>query len=78
MNDEANSSAHAEEKDIVPAERPLRVLVVDDDKDVATAIARALESLGHAAVNCGHAQEALDGLPGRASTCCWSITACPT
>ncbi len=41
-------------------ERTFRVLVVDDDNDVAISIVRALESLGYAAANCGHAQEAFD------------------
>ncbi len=60
MNDEGNSTGSAEGKAVVPAERPLRVLVVDDDKDVATAIVRALECLGHTASTSGHAQEAFD------------------
>ena len=36
--------------------------MVDDDKDVATSIVRALEVLGYAATTCGHAQEAFDVL----------------
>jgi CheY-like chemotaxis protein len=59
MNDEGNVIGSGEGK-AAAAARPLRVLVVDDDKDVAQSIARALESLGHTAANCGHAQEALD------------------
>ena len=36
--------------------------MVDDDKDVAISIVRALEALGHAATTCGHAQEAFEML----------------
>ncbi len=42
------------------AERPFRVLVVDDDKEAAHSIVTALEHLGHAAFSCAHAQEALE------------------
>lgn len=42
------------------AVRPFHILVVDDDKDVATSIVRALEVLGYAATTCGHAQEAFE------------------
>ncbi len=41
------------------AARMKRILVVDDDKEASTAIAQCLEHLGHAAICCGHAQEAL-------------------
>ncbi|HEX4141513.1 MAG TPA: response regulator [Candidatus Methylacidiphilales bacterium] len=60
MSDEGNGIGSGEMKPAVPAGRPFRVLVVDDDKDVATSIVRALECLGHTATNCGHAQEALE------------------
>ena len=60
MNDEGSGFQSHDGKAAIPAERPLRVLVVDDDRDVAAAMGRALESLGHTAVNCGHAQQALE------------------
>ena len=59
MND-ADSGTDNESQTSVPATRPFRILVVDDDKDVATSIVRALEVLGHSAVTCGHAQEAFE------------------
>ena len=59
MND-ADSGTDNESQTSVPAARPFRILVVDDDKDVATSIVRALEVLGHSAVTCGHAQEAFE------------------
>jgi CheY-like chemotaxis protein len=60
MSDVDNGIGRGEGKDPVPAERPFRILVVDDDKEVATSIVRALECLGHTATRCGHAQEALE------------------
>ncbi|HEY9012788.1 MAG TPA: response regulator [Devosia sp.] len=42
--------------------RSRRILVVDDDKDVAISIVRALEVLGHTTATCGHAQEAFEVL----------------
>ncbi|MEI9999473.1 MAG: response regulator [Verrucomicrobiota bacterium] len=45
--------------------RPLRILVVDDDKEASLAIRRALEHLGHSAAVCGLPQEALTLLQQR-------------
>jgi CheY-like chemotaxis protein len=42
-----------------PAERPLRVLVVDDEPRLARMAALVLRRLGHAAVTAGSAEEAL-------------------
>jgi CheY-like chemotaxis protein len=57
MNDEGNGSGSSGADAI---ERHLRILVVDDDREVSTSIVRALECLGHFATRCGHAQEALE------------------
>jgi CheY-like chemotaxis protein len=62
MNGDGNGNSSEGEKAVVPAGRSFHILVVDDDKDVATSIARALEVLGHTAVTCGHAQEAFEVL----------------
>jgi CheY-like chemotaxis protein len=62
MNDEVHGTERPDETGTVPQDRPLRVLVVDDDADVGCTIVRALEHLGHKGIRCGHAQEALDAL----------------
>ncbi len=62
MSDGGNGIPNHGEKAAVPAGRPFRILVVDDDKDVATSIVRALEVLGYATATCGHAQEAFEVL----------------
>jgi len=40
-----------------------RILVVDDDAEAAAAIVSALQHLGHGAVSCANAQEALALIP---------------
>jgi CheY-like chemotaxis protein len=40
--------------------QPLRVLVVDDDREASSSIARALEHLGHRPTACAHAEDALN------------------
>jgi CheY-like chemotaxis protein len=62
MNHDGNGARSSEAKDAVSSGRVFRILVVDDDLEVATSIVRALESLGHAATRCGHAQEALEAI----------------
>jgi CheY-like chemotaxis protein len=62
MNDEGNGIGSDGGKAPVPMERPFRILVVDDDKDVATAIVRAIETLGHTVASCSHAQEAFEAI----------------
>jgi CheY-like chemotaxis protein len=60
MNDAGHDISPEEIKSTTPAERVLRILVVDDDEEGAWAIVRALEHLGHHAVCCLHAQQAFD------------------
>jgi CheY-like chemotaxis protein len=60
MNDEGNGSGIGVGGDAATPERHFRILVVDDDQEVATSIVRALECLGHSATRCAHAQEALE------------------
>jgi CheY-like chemotaxis protein len=62
MSDDGNGIHNDGEKAVVPVGRPFHILVVDDDKDVAISIVRALEVLGHTAATCVHAQEAFDVL----------------
>jgi two-component system response regulator MprA len=62
MNGDGNGIPSEGDKAVVPAGRPFHILVVDDDKDVAISIVRALEVLGHTATTCGHAQEAFEVL----------------
>jgi CheY-like chemotaxis protein len=63
MNDDCNGAGFGDRKSAALSDRPFRILVVDDDKEVSSAIVRAFEHLGHVAVCCGHAQEALDVIP---------------
>jgi CheY-like chemotaxis protein len=65
MNDDCNGPDGGEGKEAAAPDRPLRILVVDDDKEASSAIARALEHLGHVAICCGHAQEALAVIPAQ-------------
>ncbi len=60
MKDAGNGIGSGAGKGKASAKRPFRVLVVDDDKDVATSLVRAIECLGHTAVFSAHAQEAFD------------------
>ena len=62
MNEEDHGTERHDDKATVPADSALRVLVVDDDVEVGSAVVRALEHIGHTGVRCGHAQEALDAL----------------
>jgi CheY-like chemotaxis protein len=66
MNDEVHGTGCHDDTGTLPPDRPLRVLVVDDDADVSCTVVRALEHLGHQGVRCGHAQEALDTLATQA------------
>jgi PleD family two-component response regulator len=63
MSDDGHGIHNDGEKAVVPCGRSFHILVVDDDRDVATSIVRALEVLGHTAAT--------------SLTCFWSITACP-
>lgn len=59
INKPCKESGSGEEK----SARPFRILVVDDDKEASSAVVLALEHLGHDAISCGHAQEALALIP---------------
>ncbi|HEX8526180.1 ATP-binding protein, partial [Allosphingosinicella sp.] len=59
------SDSERAEPDRGPAARGARILVVDDDEDVRTFLADALEDLGHSPTSCGSGEAALAEIGAR-------------